>query len=99
MLVSKLTHYTKRNTTFTPFMTPIPATSHFDLLLLRPENLDIMLKLFTNSVADFSFCKKKVVLSANAIYRKSLLQTFKLLILGFFSILMNAISKTRMNRC
>ena len=52
-----------------------------------------MLKLFKNSVADFSFCKKKVVSSAYAIYRKSLLQTFKLLILAFLFILMKAISK------
>ena len=57
-----------------------------------------MLKLFNTSVADFSFYKKKVVSSAYAVYRKSLLQTFKLLVLGFLFILMNALSKTRMKR-
>ena len=54
-----------------------------------------MLKLFKTSVADFPFCKKG---GAYAVYRKSLLQTFKLLILGFLSILMNDIYKTRMKR-
>ena len=57
-----------------------------------------MLKLFKTSVADFSFCKTKVVSSAYALYRWSLLQTFRLLISGFFFILMNANSKTRMKR-
>ena len=37
-LVSKLTHSTPQSATFTPFMTPIPATSHFYLLILGPEN-------------------------------------------------------------
>ena len=34
-LVSKLTYSTPQRVNFTPFMTPIPATSHFDLLVLR----------------------------------------------------------------
>ena len=38
---------------------------------------------------------KKMVSTAYAVYRKSLLQTFKLLILGFFFIFMNAISNPR----
>ena len=37
-LVSKLTHSTPQSATCTPFMTPILATSHFDLLILRAEN-------------------------------------------------------------
>ena len=57
-----------------------------------------MLKLFKSPVADFSFCKEKVVSSAYAVYRKPLLQTLKLLILGFFFILINDISKTRMEK-
>ena len=73
-------------------MTQITDTSHFDLLILRSENWDILLKLFKNSVADFSFCKKKMISSPHVVYRKSLLQTFKLLILlGFLFILMKAI--------
>ena len=56
-----------------------------------------MLKLFNTFVANFSFCKKGVS-SAYAVYRRSLLQIFKLLMLGFFFILMNAISKTRVKR-
>ena len=46
----------------------------------------------------FHFVKKNVVSPAYAVYRKSLLQTFKLLILGFFFISMNALSKMRMKR-
>ena len=57
-----------------------------------------MLKLLKTSVADFSFCKKRWYLQRMQLYRKLLLQTFKLLILGFLFILMNAISKTRMKR-
>ena len=53
VLVSKLTYSTPQSATFTPSLTPIPATSHFALLILRPKNLDIMLKLFKTSVADF----------------------------------------------
>ena len=36
-LVSKLTRFTPQSDTFTPFMTRIPVTSYFDLLILRPE--------------------------------------------------------------
>ena len=54
------------------------------------------MKLFKTFVADFSFYKKKAVSSVYAVYRKSKLQTFKLLILGFLFLLKNAISKTRM---
>ena len=36
--------------------------------------------------------------SAYAVYKKSLLQTFRLLILGFLFILMNDIPKTRMKQ-
>ena len=36
-LVSKLTDSTPQSATFIPFMTPIPATSYLDLLILRPE--------------------------------------------------------------
>ena len=97
-LVGKLTDSAPQSATFIPFMTPIPATSHLDLLILRPEKWDIMSKLFKTSVVDFSFWKKQVLSSAYAVYRKSLLQTLKLLISGFFFILMNAISKKRMKR-
>ena len=58
-LISKLTHSTPQSAFFTPFLTPIPATSNFDLLNWRAENWDVMLKLLKISVADFSLCKKQ----------------------------------------
>ena len=83
-LVRKLSCSTPEIAAFTPCLTTIPASSHFYFLILRPENLEIVLKLVKTSVA------------AYAVYRKPFLQTFKLLILGFLFILMKFIFKTRM---
>ena len=57
-----------------------------------------MLKSSKTSVADSSFCKKKMVSSAYAVYGKSLSETLELLILRYFFILMNSISKSTMKR-
>ena len=49
VLVNKLTYSTPQGTTFSPFMTKIPATSHFDMLILDQKlkhNVKIIQDLF-----------------------------------------------------
>ena len=50
--------------TFTPFRTPIPAISHFDLFGLRPENCEKCLKISNRFITDSIFLRKKIVSSA-----------------------------------
>ena len=47
-----------------PFLTPMPAISHFALLILSPEKRENLSNVLITSVADFSFLRKKVVSSA-----------------------------------
>ena len=93
MLVSKLIQFILQSATFTHLMTPIPAIFHFHLLIFRPENKDIVLRLFKTSDADISFCKVGII--SVCMYRS---HYYKLLILGFLFILMYTISKTKMKR-
>ena len=53
-----------QSATFTPFRTPIPAISHFDLFGLRPENCEKCLKISNRFIIDSVFLRKKVVSSA-----------------------------------
>ena len=87
VLVSKLTHSTPQSAIFTPFMTPIPATSHFYLLTLRPENWDIMLKLCKTSVTDFLFIKKGALVSICSTLKVIIteIQTFNVRALFYFN--------------
>ena len=43
----------------TPFLTPMPAISHFALLILSPEKRENLSNVLITSVADFSFLTKK----------------------------------------
>ena len=56
----KFTHFVPKSAVFAPFLTPIPAISHFDLFILRPEYLEKMSKVLKISMADFSSLIKRL---------------------------------------
>ena len=60
----RFTHLLPESATLTPFRTPIPAISHFDLFGLRPETCEKCLKISNRFVTDSIFLRKKVVSSA-----------------------------------
>ena len=47
-----------------PYLTPMPAISHFVLLMLWPEKRENLSNVLITAVADFSFLKKNPVSSA-----------------------------------
>ena len=47
--------------TFTPFISAIPVTSHFDKFGFKPENYETKEILMRNSFIESNFFKKKVV--------------------------------------
>ena len=57
----RFTHFLPQSATFTPFRTPIPAISHFDLFGLRPENREKRSKISNKFIIDSVFLRKKVV--------------------------------------
>ena len=48
----RFTHLIPQSATFTPFITPMSAISHFDLFGLRPENCEKCLKISNRFIAD-----------------------------------------------
>ena len=73
----KFTHFVPKSAVFAPFLTPIPAISHFVLFILRPEYFEKMSKVLKISIADFSSLIKKVVSSAYEVKRKLKPRTFR----------------------
>ena len=57
----RFAHLIPQSATFTPFRTPIPAISRFDLFDLRPENYEKCLKISNGFKTDSAFLGKKVV--------------------------------------
>ena len=54
----------------------MPDISHLLLFGFSPENFQNVSKMFTNSITDFVSLRKKVVLSAYAVYRNVLSNMF-----------------------
>ena len=89
----RLIFFIPQSATFTPFFTPIPATSHFSLFGFSPEKefWELIKKThqeFFRNFTDFYrlFLKKKLLLSAYAVYKKLWPWISKTLILLFVLI-------------
>ena len=48
----RFTHLIPQSATFTPFRTPIPTVSRFNLFGLRPENCEKCLKISNRFIID-----------------------------------------------
>ena len=69
----RFTHLIPQSATVTPFRTPKPTISHFDLFGLRPENCEKCLKIYNR----FRIFKKRGSIIRVSSVDKFLLKNFK----------------------
>ena len=98
----RLTHFKPQSATGTSFRTPIPTTLDFVLLgfyfLSYPEKFEKIFNSFIHSLIEFLSWRKKVVSTAEMVYKNSCLKMLKSLTLGLFLRNIKNISETSINK-